>query len=158
MRGQGRFIAGLLLGVGLAYLLDPERGARRRAIARDKATSAGRRLAGELDARTRDLRNRASGKASELRSRFRREEVGDEVLHDRVRAAIGRVVSRPRAVVVSVWDGKVTLRGQVLEAELAELIRTASGVRGVSEVVNQLEVHAEPGNVPSLQGGRTTEA
>lgn len=158
MRGQGRFITGLLLGVGLAYLLDPERGARRRALARDKATSAGKKLAENLEATTRDLRNRASGRAAELKSRFSREEVGNEVLHDRVRSAIGRVVSHPGSITVTVWDGRVTLQGQVLEDEVPGLLRTASRVRGVSEVINELEAHREAGDVPSLQGGRAPGA
>lgn len=153
MAGQGKFLAGLLAGLGLAYLLDPDRGARRRALARDKATRAGHKLAEGFDATARDLRNRASGTAAELRSRFRREEADDDILHDRVRSAIGRAVSHPGAIHVSVRNGRVTLRGQVLAHEVDQLVATAGKVRSVSEVVNELEVHREPGNVPSLQGG-----
>jgi osmotically-inducible protein OsmY len=153
MSGEGRFIGGLLVGLGLAYILDPDRGSRRRAIARDKAASAGRRLAERAEATARDLRNRAGGTAAELRSRFREDEVGDDILHERVRSAIGRVVSHPGAVTVSVVQGRVTLTGPVLEEEIDELIGTASQVRGVHEVVNELEVHPTPDGVPALQGG-----
>ena len=152
MSGKGKFIGGLLVGLGLAYLLDPDRGARRRALVRDKATSAGRKLADGVDAKTRDLRNRTGGAAASLRSRFRKEEVGDEVLHERVRSAIGRAVSHPGAIVVSAHEGRVTLSGHVLEHELDDLLRTARGVRGVSELVNELQVHREADNVPALQG------
>jgi len=89
MKGPGKFITGLLIGAGLAYLLDPDRGARRRALARDKATDAGRKLAEELDASTRTLRNRVRGTAAELRARIRPEPVDDEVLHDRPGAGTG---------------------------------------------------------------------
>jgi osmotically-inducible protein OsmY len=153
MSGEGRFIGGLLVGLGLAYILDPDRGSRRRAIARDKAASAGRRLAERAEATARDLRNRAGGTAAELRSRFREDEVGDDILHERVRSAIGRVVSHPGAVTVSVVQGRVTLTGPVLEEEIDELIGTASQVRGVHEVVNELEVHPTADGVPALQGG-----
>jgi broad specificity phosphatase PhoE len=73
MRGPGRFIGGILAGIGIAYLLDPERGARRRAEVRDKAASVGRRLAKDFDATTRDLRSRAKDTAAELRAKFREE-------------------------------------------------------------------------------------
>jgi len=152
MRDQGRIAGALLIGVGLAYLLDPDRGARRRALVRDRAARAGQKLADGLDATTRDLRNRAGGTAAELRSRFRHEQVDDSVLHERVRSAIGRAVSHPGAIQVTVSDGTVTLRGQVLEHEIGGLIATAERVRGVSEVVNELDVHKTEAGVPSLQG------
>jgi hypothetical protein len=94
MKGPGKLIGGMLLGLGVAYLLDPDRGARRRAEVRDKATSAGRRLAENLDATTRDLRNRAAGTAAELRGRFRGEEVDDAIPHEPVRGG-SQVVNEP---------------------------------------------------------------
>ncbi len=147
-------IAGMLAGAGLMYLLDPDRGARRRALVRDQATRARHRLAEGAEATGRDLRNRARGTAAGLRSRLRRETADDEILHERVRSALGRVVSHPGAIEVSVADGLVTLQGQVLAQELDELLKTVRGVRGVSEVRNELTVSPSPQGVPSLQGGR----
>lgn len=49
---------GVALGAGVMYLFDPERGARRRGVLRDKITSAARRLARQLDRAARDVRNR----------------------------------------------------------------------------------------------------
>jgi uncharacterized membrane protein len=158
MTNQGRTIAGFLAGAGLMYLMDPDRGARRRALVRDQAVRASHRLAEGAEATGRDLRNRASGTAAELRSRFRREMADDEILHERVRAALGRVVSHPGAVTVSVTDGQVTLQGQVLAHELDDLVRTVAAVRGVSDVRNELVVSSSPEGVPSLQGGRRREA
>src|SRR5918999_3993524 len=100
MNNQGRTIAGVLAGAGLMYLLDPDRGARRRALVRDQAMRAQHRLAEGAEATGRDLRNRALGTAAELRSRFRRESAGDEILHERVRSVLGRVVSHPGAIEV----------------------------------------------------------
>jgi uncharacterized membrane protein len=158
MTNQGRTIAGALAGAGLMYLLDPDRGARRRALVRDQAARARHRLAEGAEATGRDLRNRAKGTAAELRSRFRRESAGDEILHERVRSALGRVVSHPGAVEVSAAEGCVTLQGQVLADELDDLLRAVRGVRGVTEVRNELEVRSSAEGVPALQGGRRREA
>jgi osmotically-inducible protein OsmY len=154
MRDQGKFIGGLLVGAAVMYLLDPDRGGRRRALVRDQAARASHKLGDGLDATARDLGNRAKGTAAELRSRFRREAVDDTILHERVRSAIGHAVSHPGAIEVSVSDGRVTLQGSVLEQELDKLLRAARQVRGVSEVINELAVHREPAGVPSLQDGR----
>jgi BON domain-containing protein len=153
MRDQGKLIGALLVGAGVMYLLDPERGGRRRALVRDRAARAGHKLGDSLDGTARDLGNRAKGTAAALRSRFRRESVDDAILHDRVRSAMGRVVSHPGAIEASVFDGRVTLRGSVLERELDDLLRTVGRVRGVTDVVNELAVHSELSGVPSLQGG-----
>ena len=152
MRGPGKLLGGILLGMGIAFLLDPDRGARRRALVRDKATSAGRRLADDLDAGTRDLRNRAKGRAAEIKARFRGESVDDDTLRERVRSAIGRVVSRAGGVDVDVAGGRVTLRGAVPAAEVEQLIATVSGIRGVSEVSDQTRAESTTNGIPSLQG------
>ena len=158
MNNPGKAIAGVVAGAGLMYLLDPDRGARRRALVRDQATRARHRVAEGAEATGRDLRNRARGTAAELRSRFRREVAGEEVLHERVRSALGRAASHPGAIEVLVTEGRVTLQGHVLERELDDVLRTVRGVRGVSEVRNELEVRATAEGVPSLQGGRRREA
>jgi hypothetical protein len=147
MRDQGKLIGGALAGAGLMYLLDPDRGTRRRALVRDQAARARHRLGDGLEATARDVGNRARGTAAELRARFRGEDVDDEILHERVRSAIGRAVSHPGAITVTPWQGRVTLQGPVLEAELDDLLREVRRVRGVSEVENELEVHREPGGV-----------
>jgi osmotically-inducible protein OsmY len=156
MSGQGRLVGGILIGLGLAYLLDPDRGARRRALVRDKATSTGHKVADGVGAAAADLRNRVGGTAAEVRSRIRGEQVSDEILHERVRSALGRAVSSPGAIVVTAHEAKVTLQGPVLEGELDGLLRAVRRVRGVSEVVNELEVHPTADNVPALRGGEAS--
>lgn len=73
-RGRSTALAAVAAGVGagLMYLFDPERGARRRGILRDKAASMSRRLALGIGGAARDVRNRANrlptiGGASVLR-------------------------------------------------------------------------------------------
>jgi len=53
MRDEAKFIGGLLVGMGLMYLLDPDRGARRRALVRDQAARAGHKVGDGLDATAR---------------------------------------------------------------------------------------------------------
>jgi uncharacterized membrane protein len=147
-----RLLAGVIVGAGAMYLLDPDRGARRRSLLRDQGVHAGHKLGEGLAATARDARNRTTGAAASLRSRFRPDEADDEIVTGRVRSAIGRVVSHPSAITVSAVDGRVTLTGHVLEDEVDDLIRKVGGVRGVSEVSNELEIHRSAEGVPALQG------
>jgi uncharacterized membrane protein len=134
------------------YLLDPERGARRRSLLRDQGFHAGHKVRDELAGVARNARNRTAGVAAELRSRFQQDQAGDEILTERVRAAIGRAVSHPGAITVNAFEGRVTLSGHVLADELPQLIRRVGRVRGVNEVRNELEMHATAENVSGLQG------
>jgi uncharacterized membrane protein len=148
----------MVMGAGLVYLLDPDRGARRRALVRDKLVHTGHRLSDGLGPTARDLGNRASGTVAELRSRFTADRADDQILYERVRSALGRAVSHPGAIEVSVSEGRVALRGDVLAHEVDALLEQVRGVRGVGEVMNELEVHRDSGEVPALQGGRPREA
>src|SRR6266566_5145613 len=94
---------GMAVGARLMYLLDPDRGRR----------------------------HRAAGLMAETRARFRKRAVSDPVLVERVRAKIGRVVSHPRAIVVTADQGHVTLSGPILAGEVDDLLSAAAAVRGV---------------------------
>ena len=67
-------LAGAGVGAGLLYLLDPNAGARRRALARDQAASALHRTRDLLGKAGRDLRHRAHDIAAATSSRLRAEE------------------------------------------------------------------------------------
>jgi hypothetical protein len=151
------FGAGLGLGTGLMFLLDPDRGRRRRALLRDKCAWSARKTGEAFEVTTRDLRNRAQGIASSIQSTFTSEMVDDTVLIDRVRAKLGRVVSHPGAIQVTAQNGKVILAGPILAEEVPSLLACVNRVSGVNEVVNNLEAHEEGDNHPSLQGGRKRE-
>lgn len=139
-------------GAGLMYLLDPDGGRRRRARMRDQLVRAAHRTGDAVDATSRDVSNRARGVVAELRSRLVNVEVSDGVLHERVRARIGSVIGHAGAIEASVVDGRVSLRGPVLADDVDRLVRRVRSVPGVREVINQLDVHDEPGGVPGLQG------
>ncbi|HKN84959.1 MAG TPA: BON domain-containing protein [Pyrinomonadaceae bacterium] len=151
------FGAGLGLGTGLMYLLDPNRGKRRRALLRDKCVWAARKTGEGFEVTARDLRNRSQGIITELQSRFSSEPVDDAVLVDRVRSKLGRIVSHPSAIQVTSQNGNVTLAGPILAAEVPELLTCVIRVAGVNDVIDNLEVHEEAGNHPALQGGRERE-
>ncbi len=150
MRGLG----GLGLGAGLMFIFDPARGRRRRALARDQMAHASRRLTRAAGATARDLTHRAQGAMAEGSHLFRRDEVSDEALAARVRAGIGRSVSHPHAISVTVRNGHVTLSGPVLSQEVGRLLSGVSSARGVKGVESVLTVHTEAEDIPSLQGGR----
>ncbi len=153
LQDRGAMMMGLAVGAGLMYLLDPAGGRRRRARMRDQVLHA-TNLTGRAAAATgRDIAHRASGIASRVRGTLRPEPVDDRVLLERVRAQLGRVVSHPRALEVSANNGTITLRGPILQHEEARLCRAVERIRGVRQVVNELEKYREAGNVPALQGG-----
>jgi len=139
------------------YLLDPDRGRRRRALLRDKGAWAARKTGECWEVTTRDLRNRTQGIVSDIQSRFSSEPVDNSVLVDRVRSKLGRVVSHPGAVQVTAQNGTVILAGPILASDVPELLACVSKVHGVNDVVNNLEAHENAGNHPALQGGRERE-
>lgn len=148
------FGAGLGLGTGLMFLLDPDRGRRRRAMLRDKCASSARRTGEVFEVTKRDLRNRAQSIASSIQSTFNPAPADDSVITDRVRSKMGRVVSHPGAIEVHTQNGTVVLAGPILAEEVSYLLATVNRISGVNEVVNDLEPHETANNHPALQGGR----
>lgn len=145
--------AGVGIGSGLMFLLDPDRGKRRRALLRDKVVWAARKTGECVEVTGRDLRNRTEGIVSGVQSRFSSQPVDDTKLVERVRSKLGRIVSHPGAIAVTAQNGTVTLNGPILTHEVPELLACANSVAGVNEVINNLETHEEAENHPALQGG-----
>jgi uncharacterized membrane protein len=148
-------LAGFGLGAALMYFLDPDRGRRRRAVAKDKLVHSTKVSVDALGTTGRDLANRAAGASARIRNAFQSAPADDSILADRVRATLGRHVSHPRAIDVTVADGQVTLSGPVLEQESRTLLPAIERMPGVHEVVNALEEHEHADDAPLLQGGRT---
>lgn len=150
-------LAGVGVGAVLAYVFDPDRGARRRALVRDKAVRGARLSRRALDATICDLSNRARGLAAAVRSG--RGLVDDIKLTERIRAKLGRVCSHPRAIDVIAQNGQVTLRGPIMASEVDDVMSTVAGVAGVGGVINELDPHETAASIPSLQGeGRTAQS
>ena len=150
---KAALISGIGLGAGLMYILDPDRGNRRRAMMRDKCASAWNKTGDCIGTTSRDLSNRTRGVVAEASHLLKKDEVGDEVVIERVRSKMGRVVSHPGSIEVTANNGSVTISGPILADEVAPLLKCVSSVRGVREVDNQLEAHETAADVPGLQGG-----
>lgn len=155
MRLQTRMMS-LGLGAGAMYLLDPQQGKRRRALVRDQLVHLGNVATSRAGKAARDLGNRTRGLSHEVAARLHGEQVDDVVLHDRVRARLGHVVSHPSAIAVGCDDGCCTLSGPVTAEEREGMLAAVAKVRGVRELVDRLEVH-ETSDVAALEGGRATE-
>jgi osmotically-inducible protein OsmY len=159
MRRGWLLVGGIGLGVALIYVLDPEKGRRRRALARDKVRSASRRTGLYLDRLSRDARNRAVGLLAETTEDIRAwagqprgGRPTDEQLVARVKTNLGRHAVHHRALKVKASGGRVTLSGKAIASEVDEIVAAVESVEGVEEVVNRLDVYAWAGDVSSLQG------
>jgi hypothetical protein len=147
------WLGGLGLGAALMFLLDPDRGRRRRAMLRDGVASRAGGSTTFLRKSGHDVGNRAKGLAARARRLARRDgPVEDEVLVERVRAKIGRYVSHPGMIAVFADEGDVVLKGPVLADEVEDLLSAVRSVRGVRYVEDRLEVHENGGDVPGLGG------
>jgi uncharacterized membrane protein len=151
-------MAAMGLGAALMYFLDPLMGRRRRAMMRDRWTHAWTAERDLLGKARRDLSNRAHGMVDRVRHP-QRSDVSDDVIAERVRSRLGRLVSHPSSIDLDVLDGCVTLRGPVLDREVPRLLRGVYTVAGVCGVVDELEPHDSGARVPGLQGaGRIPRA
>lgn len=78
MKGLMVLLGGAGLGAAIMYMLDPDRGNRRRALLRDKVTKVNRQTQQAVSGKVHDMTNRAKGMLHEAKSAFGREESGQE--------------------------------------------------------------------------------
>jgi hypothetical protein len=112
------------------YYLDPDLGARRRALLAElvgKGLPGGRRMRMRLPRRT-ALAD--PGNDAELRSRLQ--------------SRLGRMVSHPGAIRVDVEQGVVRLSGRVLAKEREGLVAQVRLQPGVRSVVDAMSAHDHP--------------
>ncbi len=147
-------LAGMGLGAGLMYALDPQCGRRRRALARDKMVRLGKDAAWHANKQARNAANHLKGTVAEyqatVRDNFRR--IDDDQLVRRVAAQAGHVVSHPGALGITAEDGCVTITGPILREEVDVLKKRLDETRGIRECRLELQVHDSGENVPELQG------
>jgi hypothetical protein len=156
MASPESLVLGMILGAGLMYLLDPDRGRRRRALIRDQLVHGVHEieeLGSDVALKARHLGSRARGAAIEVRARLRMEQVEDRVLEERVRAVLGRLVANPAAISVRSEHGRVTLSGALPEHEHASLIEGVHDVLGVHDVISRLMAHPATDDAPRWQEG-----
>jgi hypothetical protein len=149
------------LGAGLMYLLDPQGGRRRRAVARDKTVSALNKGGDAVRKTSRDLGNRTKGLVAKAGSRLRRNgdaEVDDQVLRDRVRSKLGRALSHASALDVTAENGRIILAGPVLAHEADRLLDAVRSVKGVKDVECRFDLHEHAEDNPAFQGNGQSQS
>ena len=142
------------LGAAAMFIMDPDKGRRRRAIARDKARSLLGDTRYAVGVAARDATHRMHGLQARARRLLTRDEAPDDLrLIERVRARMGRLVSHPHAIQVGANNGRVTLSGPILAHEVERLLDAIRMVWGVSDVEDRLVVYERAESISSLQGG-----
>lgn len=134
-------MAGLLgVGAGTMYLLDPDRGRRRRATLRDKTMRGARIARTALGKTARDIQNRSRGLVHDIGTLFTSQDVSDTKLAERIRSRLGHVVSHPGSITVECRGGDVTLGGIVYDTEIRALLGEVGRVRGIGSLHDRLVV------------------
>jgi osmotically-inducible protein OsmY len=135
---------GTVIGAGVAYLLDPQSGRRRRATIRDRAAATLHRSTRSAH----QVRRRAEGLAEH--ARHLREQPkpppNDADLAAKVMSTVFRPADVPKGSLnVNVEYGVVVLRGEVPHEEMrSRLQRMAAEVPGVRGVENLTHLPGEP--------------
>jgi osmotically-inducible protein OsmY len=148
-----RLMRGIASGAAVMYFFDPQMGARRRALLRDKAVRMFNRTSDRLETATEMAADRAKGIAAETVRRFNPQPVSDEILVARVRSEMGRYLQHPHAVEVTANNGHITLTGNILAHEVQPLLTKLKNMQFVQSIDNRLQAHEEAANVPDFQRG-----
>jgi osmotically-inducible protein OsmY len=137
------FIAGA--GAAGAYFLDPQQGARRRHVARDRALALLRR--GEHDAAQKARYAQGVAQGIGHTDTTQPGELDDVTLARKVESEIFRPADAPKGKVdVNAEDGVVYLRGELDDQdEIDSLVEAARRVAGVREVKSLLHTPAASG-------------
>jgi osmotically-inducible protein OsmY len=132
------------IGAGLTYFFAPDRGARRRAEARDRVLAFFRRQGRGLESVAGSVRADAYGVVQKAKHRQEQPkgELDDATLAQKVESEMFRDAEVPKGQIsVNAEDGVVLLRGEVERPELiASLEEKARSVQGVKGVENLLHV------------------
>jgi osmotically-inducible protein OsmY len=149
--GAGRFVAMGLLGAAAgaagAFLLDPVRGAARRAQLADRTAAMWRDAAGSVERGTRYVSSTVEGKAEALKHGGGGDPMpNDASLAMKVESELFRDPDVPKGDInINVEQGVVVLRGQVADAATSQkLEKAARAIAGVWEVENLLHLPGEP--------------
>ncbi len=132
----------------VTYFFDPNSGARRRALVRDKIASVFRGGARKTEQLGRSVASEATGvaqKVTHLREEPK-EQPDDVTLARKVETEIFRDDDVPKGQInINAEDGKIVLRGEVERPEMIrDLEERARNVQGVRDVENLLHTPGEP--------------
>jgi osmotically-inducible protein OsmY len=131
------FLKGATLGALAMYWLDPLGGRRRRARAKGRAVRAVHHAEDVAVTTGHDVRNRTRGAIARFRGA--RRPVPDDIVVERIRATLGHFCAQPRAIVVAVDEGEVSLSGPVAQDEAEPLLAAVRRVAAVRAVEDHLD-------------------
>ena len=132
------------------YYLDPELGARRRALLAELVRSG---LPGE---RPYPGEGRAAQRAYHRSTHA--DPRSDAELRDRIESRLGNMVSHPGAIRVDVDKGVVRLSGRVLAKERDGLLAQVQQIAGVQKLINAMSAHDDPGEMAGADAPVPAEA
>lgn len=144
--------AGAFAGLNTMYFFDPDRGGRRRALARDKTLHLLRESERTFDRGVRDFANRVQGLVCHTAGVLLPRTVPDEILMERVRTRLGRLLAHPGSVEVAVQQGSVTLTGVALTHEIVPMMSALRRIPGVVDIDNRIAAYNRANHVQALQG------
>ena len=145
-------LGALAAGALAMYYLDPQMGAQRRALLADLVGSGLRGESAGGPALHARLARRTYHRA------VRVDPQADAELRARIESRLGRMVSRPRALVVRVDQGVVRLSGDVLVRERDGLLLQVQQMPGVLKLVNAMTAHETPAGITSAEARDEAEA
>ncbi len=143
--GVAKVGAGVLLGLGIGYLFDPNRGSARRAQLRDQTRARLRREARAISRRAHYQQGRIAGIRHRVAAGPDRPADDDHTLVDRVRSqTLGRMPELAHRISVDAAGGMVTLRGQLdTPSDIDRVVDAVANTRGTAGVVNLLHLPGE---------------
>ncbi len=142
-----KFFLASTFGSLLAFFFDPDRGARRRNITRDKAASMFRRFLRRSKANAEYLGGKAYGIVQETVPHAPdNPNPDDKTLKDRIESELFRSADFPKGDVnINVAEGVVEIRGTLPSATLIdETIAKVRAIPGVGDVHNFLHLPGTP--------------
>ena len=142
-----RYLLAGLVGAVTMFFLDPDRGAHRRNVTRDRLAGTTRDAADDVRRAARRVGAEAYGaKEKVVHLASEQPPESDEVLTHKIESEVFRDREIPKGDInVNCVDGVVFLRGQVDRPDLIELIETrVRRVYGVRDIENLLHLPGSP--------------
>lgn len=154
---RGRQLLLLMAGAGVgyvvAYLMDPERGQRRREQLAERAGGVSRTASRTAQRTAVMASNRAAGLRSVVNRTTDNPYPDDLTLLDRVESEVFADPSIPKGNInVMVVDGRAVLRGEVEETQIGAIESAVRKVVGVKDVENLLHTPGTP--APNKESAR----
>lgn len=131
--------AAVALGAAVMYFFDPDRGGRRRAVARDRSVAIVRRAVRRTRQRTRYVEGKAHGLVHEMRGEAPKPSPNDATLKHKIESEVLRNYDKSR-LSINVEDGVAVLRGELTHPDdikgLEHDVEHVAGVVGVRNLVH----------------------